>query len=122
LDEEFPHGGVFREADRPVVGALGFGAFSKNLQEMSANRPIGLIVGDCVLIDRIQNGQPLFCSIRLRERGGVSNSRAKSGRDADQFFVEQRNRRPVSPASARTLSMYGLNCGFKLESAGGVRA
>ena len=82
MGEELPHGGVFRESDRPVV-SVGFGGFSQELQVMSTNRPIGLIVGDCILIDRIQNGQPLFRSIHLCERRGVSNSRAKSGRDAD---------------------------------------
>ena len=106
MGEELPHGGVFRESDRPVVSVLGFGPFPKKLQEMSPNRPIGLIVGDCILIDRIQNDQPLFRSNRLRERRGVSNSRAKSGRDADQLFVEQRYGGPVGPASAGPLSMY----------------
>jgi hypothetical protein len=41
LDEELPHGGLFRESDRPMVSVPGFGAFPKKMQEMSANRPVG---------------------------------------------------------------------------------
>ena len=57
------------------------------------------------MLNRIENRDACLRSIRFGNRGGVSNSRAKSGRNADELFVEQRYCRPVGKASAGPLSM-----------------
>jgi len=72
---------------------------------------------DSALVHRLQNGESCFGSICFRNRGGVSGLSAKGWRYPEQLFVEQHDRRPVGPASARTLSMHGLNGGFELKSA-----
>ena len=85
---------------------------------MSTNGPVRLVVRHSVRVNRRQNGKSCCRSVRFRNRSGVSSSRAERRRYADQSFVEQCYRGPVGPAGARTLGMYGLNCSFKLKSAG----
>ena len=51
LKQELSNCGVFCEADGPVVSALGCRGLPESLQEVSTNRPIGLITRDGVLID-----------------------------------------------------------------------
>ena len=92
--------------------------FPKTLQQMSANCPVRLILRPSIRVNRLQNGESRFRPVRLRNRGGVSSSCAERWRYAEQLFVEQRYRCPVGPAAARTLSVRGLNCRFKLKSAG----
>jgi hypothetical protein len=55
LEEKLSYCEIFSESDSSVVSLPGFGAFSQALQEMSANRPVGLISRDCALVDCIQN-------------------------------------------------------------------
>ena len=55
LKQKLPYCGILSQSDRSVISLLGFRAFPKKLQKMSANRPIGLISRDCILIDCIQN-------------------------------------------------------------------
>ncbi len=55
LKQKLSYCGIFSESDRSVVSLPGFGAFSKAVEEMSANCPVGLIGRDCLLVDCIQN-------------------------------------------------------------------
>jgi hypothetical protein len=43
LDEEVSHGRTFTQPDRSVASVVGFGAFSKSLQQISTNLPARLI-------------------------------------------------------------------------------
>src|SRR5260370_35832094 len=88
LDGDLSDGWIFRQSDRSIVSVLGFGAFSKTLQEMSANRPVGLVSRDCILVDCIQSCQPLFRSIRLGNRGGESRSPAEARRTPLRLIVD----------------------------------
>ena len=54
-EQELSYCGIFGQADRSVISVLGFRAMPKKLQQVSANRPIGLVSRDCVLLDCIQN-------------------------------------------------------------------
>src|ERR1700676_4901384 len=85
---------------------------------MSANCPVGLINGDIVRVDPIQYRQSSFRSARFANRRGVSSARAERRGDAEQLFVEQHDRSPLDPATARPLSMYRLNRGLELKTAG----
>jgi len=96
---------------------LGFWAFPKKLQKLGANRPIGLISRDCVLVDCVQNCEALFYSIRLCKRGGVSSLAADRRRYADKLSVELNNRSPFNTEATCPLGMYRLNCRFQLKTA-----
>src|SRR6266436_4798496 len=118
LEQELSHCGIFRQTDRSVVGVCGLTLFPKTLQEVSANSPVRLIVRHSVRGNRVQNGESCFWSLRFRNCGGISDSRAERGRYADQLFVKQCYRSPVGPVSVCTLRMYRLNCSFELKPAG----
>lgn len=118
VEQELSHGRVFGQADGAVVGVCSLAGLAEALQEMSANRPVGLISSHSVLIHRIQNGQSCFGSVGFSNRGGVSGPRAERRRYAKQLFVEEHDRRPIGPASAGTLSVYGLDGSFELKAAG----
>src|SRR5882672_77982 len=115
-EEKLPHGGVFCQADRAVIGVRSFTRLPESLQEVSTHGPIRLVAGDIVQSDRIQNRDCLFRSVRFCNHGGVSRSSTERRRYPEQLFVEQHDRRPVGPAAARTLRMYGLNGSFELKS------
>src|SRR5689334_8698536 len=85
---------------------------------MGTNCPVGLICRDIVRIDSIQHCEARFRSPCFGNRRCVSSSRAECRRYADQLFIEDGDGGPVNPASARPLSMYGLNRRFKLKAPG----
>ena len=43
LKQEFSYCRILSQSDRPVVCTSGFGTFPEKVQQVSANRPIGLI-------------------------------------------------------------------------------
>jgi hypothetical protein len=85
---------------------------------VSANRPVWLIVRHILSANRLQSRKPCFRSIRFRDRSGISNSGSDRLRDANQPLVEQGYRRPIGSTGTSALCVYGLNCSFKLKSAG----
>src|SRR5260370_14598196 len=116
MDEELSHGWIFSQSDRSIVSVLGFRAFSKTVQEMSANRQVGLRSRHCIIVDCIESGQSLFRSIRLRKRGGVSRSPAECRRYAVQLLVEPHDRCPLNLAAASPFGMYRLNRRLQLKT------
>src|SRR6516225_8384665 len=118
LEQELSHCGIFRQTDRSVVGLCGLTLFPKTPQEVGANSPVRLIVRHGLCVNRFENSESCFWSLRFRNCGGASDSCAERGRYADQLFVKQCYRRPVGLASVCTLRMYRLNCSFELKPAG----
>jgi hypothetical protein len=117
LEKELSYCRVLGQANRLVEGMGGLGCSSQPLQEVSANRPVGLIREDCVLVDCVQHRETFFRAVRFASRSCVSGSRAERGRYAKQLLVEQRDRAPLRPTAARTLRVHGLNCGLELKAA-----
>ena len=89
---------------------------------MSANRPVGLISGDDSGVNRIQCRQPGFWSTPFGNGRRVSSSRAEGRRNPDELLVEPDDGKPLGPAAVRPLSVYRLNCGFELKSAGTAKS
>src|SRR5579864_7414145 len=118
LEKELSHRGVLRQADRAIEGLRRLMRSPQPPQQMSANRPVGLIVRNVPLVDRIQYCQPGFRPTRFGGRCGVAGSCANRRRYANQLFVKHYDRRPLRPAASRSLSMYRLNRGFKLKAPG----
>ena len=117
LEQELSHCGVFCQADRPVVSVRGISSFSKLVHEVGSNCPVRLIIRHSVRVNGVQNGESRFGSVRFRNRGGVSSSRAERWRYPEQLFVEQHDGRPVDSSGARALGMCGLNGSFELKPA-----
>ena len=116
MQQEFPHGGIFGQADRPIVGVLGFGSFPQKFEKMSANGPIGLISGDRFLIDSVENGQSPLGFVGLGEGGGVCRAHADGRRYEVQLFIEIGDRFPLNPAAACALGMDRLNRRIELKT------
>src|ERR1700747_1263580 len=106
LQEKLFYGGVFRQSDRTVVGVPGLTSFPKALQEVSANGPVRLIMHHRFQVDRVQNGESRFRTIRFGDSGGIAGSSAERRSDPKQLLIELHNRRPLGPAAARALRMY----------------
>lgn len=51
--QELSHCGIFRQADRPVIGVSGFRDLPEALQEMSADRPIRLVMRHGSRVNRL---------------------------------------------------------------------
>ena len=115
LKQELSYGGVFCQADRAIVGVRGLARLPETLQEVSANRPVRLIMRHRFRVNRFQNGQSCFWSIRFRHRRGVSSSRAQCRGDAGKLLIEARDRRPLRPPGARALRVYRLNRQLRVE-------
>src|SRR5260370_4943002 len=116
LEQELSQYGVFCQTDGPVVSVGSFSSSPKLLQEMGANRPVGLIVRYGFRVDRLQNGEPDFRSVRFGNRGSVSGSSAERRRYPEQLFVEQNDRRPVGPTGTCAFSVNGLDGSLELKS------
>jgi len=57
-EEKLPHGGVFCQADRAVIGVRSFTRLPESLQEVSTHGPIRLVAGDVFLSNRVHpNGK-----------------------------------------------------------------
>ena len=63
-----------------------------------------------------------FFSSIFGNRGGISCARAERWGNADQLFVEEHDRGPLGPASARPLSVDRLNRGLELKPASAAPA
>jgi hypothetical protein len=117
LKQELSYCWVFCQADSTVVGICGVAGLPQTLQEVSANRPVRLIMRHSFWVNRFQDRKSCFRSVRFRDRGGVSGSRAQRRGYADQLLIEACDRRPLSSPGARALRVYRLNGSFELESA-----
>ena len=106
LEQELSDCRVLGETNRPVESICGLRCLREPLQQVSANRPVGLIARDGLQIDRVQYCQPRFRSVRFGYRRGVSGSRAERRGYADQLFVEEQiaahSVRPLRARSACT--------------------
>ncbi len=116
MKQELSHGGIFGQADGAVVGVCGLTSLPEALQEVSANRPVRLIMGHGLRVNRFENGESCCRSVCFRKRGGVSGSCAERRRYPEQLFVEQHDCCPVGPTGARALRMHGLDGSFNLKS------
>jgi prepilin-type N-terminal cleavage/methylation domain-containing protein len=116
LDEEFSDCRVFSQFDRAVVGVPGFVLFAEKPQEMSANGPVGLVRGNGVFVDGVEDEESLSGPTRFGNRRSVAGLPAEGRRDASQLFIELHDGRPFDLAASSPLGVNGLNGGFQLKT------
>ena len=116
MNEELSYGRIFGQSDCSIVGVAGFDSLPQSLEEMSANRPVWLISGNCVPIDAIQNCQSGLRSLGLSYRRGMRSLPAEGRCDSIELFIELRDRGPLDPAASGSLGVDGLNGGFELKA------
>jgi hypothetical protein len=80
VQQELSDGGILGQPNGPVEGGLGFGSSSDLLQQVSANCPVGLVIGYESGLDAIQNGQASVRSVCLASCCSVPRVRANGGR------------------------------------------
>ena len=99
LEQVFAQRRVISQARSARERYLRFVAPVENLQQMSARRPKGLVVGNSAGRNFFKRGESRCRLPRLRQRNGPADQRTDARPDLHQAFIKQDDLGPLDPSA-----------------------